>query len=149
LFYLKGPPPNLEEVIDQSKKMFIDFHTILRAMESQQVCHCGACTTASNLTLKFITHYGLCKEVPIHSFIKLIGSDVILAHRLLKSSVPEREYILLSEKYLENQQSKMVIETGWIDIKSNTERIDAFGDVGTRYIPLKPLRTLVPEPRER
>ena len=67
---------------------------------------------ASNLTLKFIAHYGVCKEVPIHNVIKLVGSDVILAHRLLKNNVPEKEYLLLSENYLKGQQSKSTIEEG-------------------------------------
>ena len=42
----------------------------------------------------------------------------------------------------------MAIETGWIDMKPNTGRIHAFGEVNTRYIPLRPLRKLVPKPRD-
>lgn len=144
LFYFKGTLPKKEEIIQQSKRMFIDFHTNLKAMESNFVCKCGACTTASNLTLKFIAHYGVCKEVPIHNFTKLIGGDVILAHRLLKNNVPEREYILLSEKYLKSQQSKVIIEEDWVDIKSNIENFENFGEIRTKYIPLSPLRKLIP-----
>jgi len=144
LFYFKGTPPTKEEIIQQSKRMFIDFHTNLKAMERDFFCKCGSCTTASNLTLKFIAHYGVCKEVPIHNSTKLIGSDVILAHRLLKNNVPEREYILLSEKYLQNQESKSAIQEDWIDLKSNVEILEDFGEIGTQYIPLAPLRELVP-----
>jgi len=146
LFYFRGTPPKKEEIIQQSKRMFIDFHTNLKVMEKDFTCKCGACTTVSNLTLKFITHYGVCKEVSIHDFNKLIGSDVILAHRLLKNNVPEKEYILLSEKYLQNQQSQIVIQEDWIDIKSNIEILEDFGEISTRYIPLAPLKKLVPEP---
>ena len=144
LFYFLGKPPKAEEIINQSKRMFIDFHAELKAMERSIVCECGACTTASNLTLKFITHYGMCREVPIQNFTKLIGSDVILAHRLLKNNVPEREYILLSENYLKSQQSELVIQKDWIDIKSNIEILENFGQISTKYIPLAPLRKLVP-----
>ena len=143
LFYFKGMPPKKEEIIQQSKRMFIDFHTNLKAMERNFFCKCGSCTTASNLTLKFIVHYGVCKEVPIHNSTKLIGSDVILAHKLLKNNIPEREYILLSEKYLKSQQSKLIIEEDWVDIKSNIENFENFGEIRTKYIPLSPLRGLI------
>lgn len=88
LFYLLGEPPALEAIVDQSKRTFIDFHSAIQTMILEFDCNCSACTTVSNLTLKFITHWGECKEVPIQKFTKLIGSDVILAHRLLKNSVP-------------------------------------------------------------
>ena len=143
LFYFKGMPPKKEEIIQQSKRMFIDFHTNLKAMERNFFCKCGSCTTASNLTLKFIVHYGVCKEVPIHNSTKLIGSDVIIAHKLLKNNIPEREYILLSEKYLKSQQSKLIIEEDWVDIKSNIENFENFGEIRTKYIPLSPLRRLI------
>ena len=144
LFYFKGMPPKKEEIIQQSKRMFIDFHTNLKAMERNFFCKCGSCTTASNLTLKFIVHYGICKEVPIHNSTKLIGSDVILAHRLLKNNVPEREYILLSENILKSQQSELIIEEDWVDMKSNIENFEDFGEIKTKYIPLSPLRRLIP-----
>ena len=146
LFYLMGKPPTMEEIIDQSKRMFIDFHVNLKVMERDFDCQCGACTTVSNLTLKFITHYGVCKEVAIQNFTRLIGSDVILAHRLLKNSVPGRDYILFSEKYLASQQSELTIQEDWIKIEPNIEVLENFGEINTRYIPLTPLRELVPEP---
>lgn len=146
LFYLMGKPPTMGEIINQSKRMFIDFHVNLKVMEREFDCECRACTTVSDLTLKFITHYGVCREVAIQNFTKLIGSDVVLAHRLLKSSVPGKEYILFSEKYLESQQSELTIREDWIKIKPHNEIFENFGEINTRYIPLTPLRKLVPEP---
>ena len=146
LFYLLGSPPSVEEIINQSKRTFIDFHATVRVMERDFDCNCGACCSVSNLTLKFITHFGEGKEVSIKNFTKLIGSDVILAHRLLKNSVPEREYILLSEKYLESQESMLTIQEDWIRIKSNIEILEDFGEVNTKYISLTPLKDLVQEP---
>lgn len=143
LFYLLGEPPALEAIVGQSKKTFIDFHSAIQTMAQEFDCNCRACTTISNLTLKFITHYGECKEVPIQKFTKLIGSDVILAHRLLKNSVPDKEYILLSEKYLDNQRSKSLIREDWINFKQSIEVLEDFGEIITKYIPLSPLKNLV------
>ena len=146
LFYLLGTPLNVEEIINQSKRTFIDFHVTLKMMEQDFDCDCGACSTVSNLTLKFITHFGECKEVSIQNFTKLMGSGVILAHRLLKNGVPDREYILLSEKYLESQRSVLRVQEDWIRIKPNIEVLEDFGEVNTKYISLTPLKDLVPEP---
>ncbi|MCZ6776101.1 MAG: DUF2652 domain-containing protein, partial [Ignavibacteria bacterium] len=33
LFYRAGEPPKAEEIVNQSKKMFIDFHAYLRVIE--------------------------------------------------------------------------------------------------------------------
>lgn len=146
LFYRLGNPPRPEEIIRQSKRMFIDFHSYLRVIERDNVCRCGACRTASNLTLKFITHYGELREVAIQRFQKLIGRDVILAHSLLKNRIPIREYLLLSEKFLENQQLDIPGDESWITVEPNVEVVDNFGEIATKYIPLTPLRKLVPAP---
>ena len=143
LFYLLGEPPALEAIVDQSKKIFMDFHAAIQTMTQEFDCNCKACTTISHLTLKFITHWGECKEVPIQKFTKLIGSDVILAHRLLKNSVPDKEYLLLSQKYLDNQESKSLIREEWINYKQDIEILEDFGEINIQYIPLSPLKSFV------
>ena len=143
LFYLLGEPPALEAIVNQSKKTFIDFHSAIKTMARDFDCDCKACTNITKLTLKFISHYGECKEMPIQKFTKLIGSDVILAHRLLKNSVPDKEYILLSENYLANQESKSMILEDWISLKQSIEILEDFGEINTKYIPLSPLKNVV------
>ena len=145
LFYLKGAAPKKEALVQQAKKTFIGFHNNLKAMGKNLFCgcECGGCATASNLTLKFIIHYGACKEVIYNGFTKLIGSDVILAHRLLKSTVPEREYILFSEKYLQLHRPEKKIDKGWLDYNSHIEYIENFGEIKSEYIPLSPLREII------
>ena len=139
LFYKTGAPPKIEEVIELSKQMFLNFHNHLRIIERDNVCQCGACRTASNLTLKFITHFGNLSEIEIRDFNKIMGSDVILAHRLLKNNVVSREYLLLTEKYLETQNPVHSDSEEWITYKENIEEIDSFGKVNTKYIDFKPL----------
>ena len=143
LFYRTGAPPKIEEVIELSKQMFLNFHNHLRIIERDNVCQCGACQTVSNLTLKFITHFGNLSEVEIRDFNKIMGSDVILAHRLLKNKVDSREYLLLSEKYLETQSFVSNDVEEWITYKENVEEIDSFGKVNTKYIDFKPLLKLI------
>jgi uncharacterized protein YndB with AHSA1/START domain len=77
--------------------MFSNFHRQLMVIERDTVCQCGACQTASNLTLKFIAHFGYIKEIKVAQFVKATGVDMIVAHRLLKNDVGSDEYILMTE----------------------------------------------------
>ena len=52
---------------------------------------------ARDLRLKVVIHAGEVAIEHIHGFDKLFGMDVILAHRLLKNSVPSQEYVLMTE----------------------------------------------------
>src|SRR5215470_7857408 len=97
LFYRKGEPLRREQLVDQCLRMFANFHQRLRVIERDTVCQCGACQTATNLTLKFIAHYGYIKEIKVAQFVKATGIDMIVAHRLLKNDVGSDEYILVTE----------------------------------------------------
>ena len=77
--------------------MFANFHQRLMVIERDTVCQCGVCQTASNLTLKFIVHFGYIKEIKVAQFVKATGIDMIVAHRLLKNDVGAHEYILITE----------------------------------------------------
>jgi hypothetical protein len=144
LFYKNSSIPSFKEILDQSKEMFINFHKHLKNIEVNSVCQCGACRTASNLSLKFITHIGNIKEVKVKEFNKLIGSDLILAHRLLKNNIPSNEYLLLSEKYLSQNSIIPASIDSWVKFNDNHEEIDKFGLVASKYIDFKPLLDLVP-----
>jgi hypothetical protein len=97
LFYRKGEPLRREQLIDQCLRMFANFHQRLMVIERDTVCQCGACQTASNLTLKFIVHFGYIKEIKVAQFVKATGIDMIVAHRLLKNDVGAQEYVLITE----------------------------------------------------
>jgi len=60
-------------------------------------CQCAICTHADELKLKVIVHSGRAVFHTIGRRQQVSGVDVILAHRLLKNSVPDKEYLLLSD----------------------------------------------------
>src|SRR5216110_1518732 len=94
LFYRKGTALSHEQLVNQCLKMFSKFHQQLKIIERDTVCQCGACQSATNLTLKFIVHFGYIKEIRVAQFVKATGVDMIVAHRLLKNDVDSHEYIL-------------------------------------------------------
>jgi hypothetical protein len=78
-------------------QFFTVFHGKLKELGGHETCDCGACCHIDALRLKIIAHSGKAVFYRIEQFDELSGGDVILAHRLLKNSVPLREYILMTE----------------------------------------------------
>jgi hypothetical protein len=65
--------------------------------EQRRFCGCEACGNTSKLKLKAFVHAGEIAVKKVRQFEELAGEDVILIHRLLKNTVPEREYVLLTD----------------------------------------------------
>lgn len=148
LFYRFGQPPSTQEIVKQSKEMFIKFHEHLKLYERDRVCHCGACSTAQDLTLKMIAHYGELSELKVKDKSKLLGEDMITAHRLLKNDVNNDEYLLLSGKFIDACTNNDLSDENWVELQKGSNTYDEIGLVDYCYTKLTPLHELVevPEP---
>jgi hypothetical protein len=145
-FYREDFIPTPGELIDQTRIMFINFHAHLKYYEHYRICHCGACSTASNLGLKFIVHLGTFTFTTINKTVKPYGKDVILAHKLLKNNIGESEYMLLSENtfdvYPENAPAFIKYFKEMFEGATNYEE---FGELMYRYFLLHPFHDQVRE----
>ena len=92
LLYHKGKPLEADALVRQCLSMFESFHKQIKIIERDSLCQCGACKTASNLTLKFIAHHGMVQEIKVMQFTKCSGLDMVVAHRLLKNRIGSDEY---------------------------------------------------------
>ena len=132
LFYRKGAAPSVEELVQQARKMYLDFHTYLKNFEYRRVCQCGACAGASGITLKMVAHFGAAGSMQVKDQVKFIGKDIIIAHRLLKNSVEAREYLLVT-------QSTLPTLGGADALASFANGADAYDSLGTIEYRIKPL----------
>ena len=147
LFYRAGPAPTAAALLAQVQRMYVTFHAHLRRYDSHRICHCGACSTASGLALKFIVHYGEVGTNVVKDHTKLFGREVIAAHRLLKNPVETPEYVLLTHDLINACATWVEIEqAAWAQPVEGEASYD-FGAVRYCSIPLEPLRAQVPEPR--
>jgi len=89
------------EVIAAVEGTFVAFHRRLRDMQAVTTCPCSACANISMLKLKFVVHHGKFSRQRLGSVEQLHGTDVIVAHRLLKNSVPSKEYLLVTDAVLD------------------------------------------------
>src|ERR1700758_3441281 len=89
------------DVIQALEGTFVAFHRRLRDMQAVTTCPCDACANIGMLKLKFVVHHGRFSRQRLGTVEQLHGTDVIVAHRLLKNSVPSKEYLLVTDAVLE------------------------------------------------
>jgi hypothetical protein len=89
------------EVIDALEGTFVAFHRRLRDMQAVTTCPCDACANIGILKLKFVVHHGRFSRQRLGNVEQLHGVDVIVAHRLLKNTVPSKEYLLVTDAVLD------------------------------------------------
>lgn len=74
----------LQDTVDAT---YFAFQRRLRDIAAASRCECNACIRIPNLDLKVVVHHGTVIRQRIAGREELLGADVILVHRLLKSDV--------------------------------------------------------------
>mgnify|MGYP000480342311 CR=1 FL=1 len=140
LFYHSGKPPTLAALIGQCKHFYTQFYEQLKALRLKYSNDWNGSLIPEILGLKIILHYGdHVATVPIDKRIKLIGEDVISAHRLLKNNMVIDEYILLSHELLDIYRKDLDEEADWSEIKQGAIVDEHLGRIPFNYIALSPL----------
>jgi len=72
---------------DTIEGCYFAFRRRLRDIDNGSSCECNACVLIPALNLKFVAHHGQVGFQRIAGWEELVGSDVIVVHRLLKNDV--------------------------------------------------------------
>ena len=142
LLIKKGPAPSKKEIQGTCLKIFNAFHYQRKWMQQHTICPCGACQAIINLTLKFVVHHGPVAEIRVGRFVKPSGIEMIVAHRLLKNSIGNNEYLLFTEKFLQHAQD----ETDDMMWTASSEEYSSIGRINYQFALLNEARKNVPEP---
>lgn len=144
LFYRLGPPPPVADMVQQCRRIFLDFQNYLQLVARDTSSELAAALQEAGLTLKIIGHYGRVSVAQIREFTKLLGRDVIVAHRLLKNNVAGSEYVLLTEGYLSTQlPADVARHFAWTRLQRSATIYEYLGEIRYFYAYLTPLRLLV------
>ena len=138
LFYRIGEPPTPSELVAQSKSIFLSFSRKLEELSKQFPE--APISLPDSLGIKIVAHYGKIGLAKIRGFVKLIGPDVIIAHRLLKNSTQADEYLLFTEQYasrFSEEELEDVFAFG--ELKHGHDEYEHIGTINYRYASLKPL----------
>jgi uncharacterized protein YndB with AHSA1/START domain len=118
-----------EEMLTTLEDCYFAFERRKRTISVATSCECDACRRIPDLNLKFLAHHGEFVEHDVAGNRELVGSDVVLAHRLLKNSVTEETglegYALLTAAGAE----ALGIDPGAAGLAEHAERYDDVGEV--------------------
>lgn len=147
LLYHKGKSMEADVLVRQCLSMFESFHKQLKIIERDTVCRCDACTTASNLNLKFIAHHGTIQEIKVSQFTKCSGIDMVIAHRLLKNRISSDEYILATDSCFDFSSLKQSpCALAW---QRSSDEYPAIGSIEYQYAPLDGVKKTIADPPRR
>jgi uncharacterized protein YndB with AHSA1/START domain/class 3 adenylate cyclase len=117
--------PQLQDLIEGC---YFAFQRRLRDISQASTCECNACILVPRLDLKVVAHHGRVVRRRFGSLVELVGSDVIVVHRLLKNRVPQATgvaaYALYTEACLAAMGIPDPVAAGF------TEHVEAFEGVG-------------------
>jgi hypothetical protein len=128
------------EVAQFALSMHQAFHSQQDRMVALDMCSCPGCVEAGRLHVKFVAHVGEVALQTIGRHTQLVGVDVIAVHRMLKNSVPIREYVLMTEPIY--AQSPPPFRDAVSEVEDNLEGL---GRTTLYYVDLQPL-ALPPSP---
>ena len=142
LFYRTGELPNFLDLVQQCKNFYTEFYTQMEVLLDKFRKKHSQIDFPEILGLKIILHYGPeIGMVQIGNRIKLMGEDVITAHRLLKNDIPINEYLLVSEQLLAQYDTEKINGNfDWASVKKGVLKEADLGNLPYRYLDLKPLK---------
>ncbi len=116
-------------LLDTIERCYFGFRRRRRDVRQATSCECNACVRIPDLNLKFVVHYGVAIQQRVAGRQELLGSDVIVVHRLLKNEVVEKleisAYALITQKCIDVTD----LDPGALGMHEITESYDRIGDV--------------------
>ena len=116
-------------LLDTIERCYFGFRRRRRDVRQATSCPCDACVRIPDLDLKFVVHHGSAIQQTVAGRKELLGSDVIVVHRLLKNDVVERlgigAYALISQAATDASD----LDPAALGMRPHTETYDRIGDV--------------------
>ena len=116
-------------LLDTIERCYFGFRRRRRDVRQATSCPCNACVRIPDLDLKFVVHHGSAILQKVAGRQELLGSDVIVVHRLLKNEVVEKlgidAYALISQQCIDASD----IDPAALGMHLHSETYDRIGTV--------------------
>jgi len=116
-------------LLDTIERCYFGFRRRRRDVRQATSCECNACVRIPDLDLKFVVHHGSAMQQKMAGRQELMGSDVIVVHRLLKNDVVEKlgisAYALISQSCIDAAD----IDPAALGMHEHHETYDHIGDI--------------------
>ena len=128
--------PRPETLLELIENTYVAFRRRRDGSQRATTCTCRACQSMDTLELKFFVHHGDYIVQNISGIRELVGSDVNLAHRLMKNHIAEntgwKAYALFTQTAMECTELQLE------GLHSQDETYEHLGTVQTRTFNLIP-----------
>jgi uncharacterized protein YndB with AHSA1/START domain len=119
------------KLLDAVERCYFGFRRRRRDVRQATSCECNACVRIPDLNLKFVAHSGLAIQQKVAGRQELLGSDVIVVHRLLKNEVVESlgigAYALFTQACLD----AVALDPAQLGMVAHVETYERIGEVVT------------------
>jgi hypothetical protein len=126
-----------QKIYNQINKIYAAFVSKIDEMQIDPPCSCRVCSTISLLDLKIFVHFGEYLLQKVGEREELLGSDVIVAHRMMKNNVVKdtgiKSYLLLTKTAFEH----LGVDTIRPDFIEHSETYDDIGQLNLLVTPLE------------
>ena len=116
-------------LLDTIERCYFGFRRRRRDVRQATSCECNACVRIPDLNLKFVIHHGTVQRQRVAGHMELLGSDVILVHRLLKNEVVGstgiEAYALLTQRCVD----VMDVDVAALGMRAGSESYEHIGVV--------------------
>jgi hypothetical protein len=120
---------NGQTFLEILENVYANFAQTSEAMQRNTTCTCRACSNISKLDLKMFVHHGEYVMQDMRGKAELSGTDVIIAHRMMKNNVREQTnlqaYLLFSDAAIE----KLGLREFTCEMKPHSETYEHIGEV--------------------
>lgn len=115
--------------VELIENTYVDFRRAIELMVLNNTCQCNACANVSALDLKFFLHHGAFGIQRLGGHDELVGSDVILIHRLLKNRVVETTGVRAYALYTDAAITFLRLEDYRQKLTAHEEDVEHLGSV--------------------
>jgi len=127
--YSPGETIDGSMLLDTIESCYFGFRRRRRDIRQATSCDCNACSHIPDLDLKFVVHHGPVIVQDVAGSRELVGSDVVVVHRMLKNSIVDSlgigAYALISDRAI----GAAAIDPEALDMVRHVESYEAIGEV--------------------
>jgi hypothetical protein len=116
-------------LLDTIERCYFGFRRRRRDVRQATSCECNACVRIPDLNLKFVVHHGEILRQRVAGREELLGSDVIVVHRLLKNEVVATTGIEAYAVFTQACVDVMDIDVAELGMRAASETYEHIGSV--------------------
>ena len=116
-------------LMDTMERTYFAFRRRLRDIGQASTCECNACMRMPNLDLKLLAHHGMIGRQRVAGREELVGSPVIVAHRLLKNAITETTGIAAYALYTDDCLRAAGVDPAFLGLREHRETYDHLGEI--------------------